>query len=91
MQRLSLNSYEIQQLINHHNMQYMLYNTITDYSTPTVVVTQERPQLSSAATTASTALWDPSKAPKDSDIDELLVRLKLNKRGQQPRRPITHA
>jgi hypothetical protein len=64
----------------------------TDFSAPTVVVTQERPQLSSsAATTASTVLWDPSKAPKDSDIDDLLVRLKLNKRGQQPRRPITHA
>eukprot|EP00953_Heterococcus_sp_UTEX-ZZ885_P017623 9855-Heterococcus_DN1.PRE.3 len=91
MQRLSLNSYEIQQLINHHNMQYMLYTTITDYSTPTIAVTQERPQLSSAATTASTVLWDLSKAPEDSDIDELLVRLKLNKRGQQPRRPITHA
>eukprot|EP00953_Heterococcus_sp_UTEX-ZZ885_P012860 7352-Heterococcus_DN1.PRE.1 len=63
-----------------------------DFSAPSIAVTQERPQLlSSATTTASTVLWDPSKAPKDSDIDELLVRLKLNKRGQQPRRPITHA
>eukprot|EP00953_Heterococcus_sp_UTEX-ZZ885_P002863 2070-Heterococcus_DN1.PRE.1 len=62
-----------------------------DFSAPTVVVTQERPQLSLAATTASTVLWDPAKAPNDDAIDELLVRLKLNKRGQQPRRPITHA
>jgi hypothetical protein len=64
---------------------------MTDFSAPTIAVTQERPQLTSAATTASTVLWDPSKAPKDDDIDELLVRLKLNKRGQQPRRPTTHA
>jgi hypothetical protein len=64
---------------------------MTDFSAPIISVTQERPQLSSAATSASTVLWDPSKAPDDADIDDLLVRLKLNKRGEQPRRPITHA
>ena len=64
---------------------------IAEFIAPTVAAVKERPQLSLAATSASTMLWDPSKAPKDSELDALLVRTKLDKRGQQPRRAITHA
>jgi hypothetical protein len=57
---------------------------------PRVSAAEERPLLLPSAAAAPARLWDLQRAPPEHEIDALLTKIGLKKRGTRPTTKLTH-